>query len=80
MSFGFVLCFACVFQDAQSDSGRHAIGGPFDARSGGDSTKMIIELLDRSYRDNPWRDMSDLDDLVKHTGLDDGTIKVRLQK
>ncbi len=48
--------------------------GPFDADSS--TQKLIIDLLDKYFHENPWCDLSNLDALVKHTGLDDNTIKV----
>ena len=37
---------------------------------------MLIELLEKYFHENPWSDFTNLDELIKSTGLDDVTIKV----
>ena len=40
---------------------------------------MIIEILEKYFHENPWSDMTKLEELIKLTGLDDITIKVNLK-
>jgi hypothetical protein len=37
---------------------------------------MLMELLEKCFHENPWSDVTNLDELIKLTGLDDITIKV----
>lgn len=37
---------------------------------------MLIELLEKYFHENPWYDLTNLDELIKLTGLDALTIKV----
>ncbi len=72
-----------VFQDIQSNSGRVASMpvAAFDTSvhsTDGTKKAMLIEILDKSFRENPWCDLSNLEELMKQTGLDDATIKVLL--
>ena len=37
---------------------------------------MILEMLEKYFNENPWSDLTNLDELIKLTGLDETSIKV----
>ena len=39
---------------------------------------MLMELLEKYFLENPWSDITNIEELIKLTGLDDITIKVRI--
>lgn len=39
---------------------------------------MLMELLDKYFNENPWYDLTNLDEIIKFTGLDETSIKVKV--
>lgn len=37
---------------------------------------MLMDLLEKYFNENPWYDLTNLDELIKSTGLDEASIKV----
>lgn len=37
---------------------------------------MLMDLLEKYFNENPWSDLTNLDELIKLTGLDEAYIKV----
>ena len=37
-----------------------------------------MELLDKYFNENPWYDLTNLDEIIKFTGLDETSIKVKV--
>lgn len=40
------------------------------------SNYSLMELLEKYFNENPWYDLTNLDELIKLTGLDEASIKV----
>ena len=41
---------------------------------------LFKDILEKYYCENPWYDSTNLEELIKYTGLDDHTIKVCIFK
>lgn len=40
------------------------------------SNFMLMELLEKYFNQNPWYDLTNLDELIKLTGLDEASLRV----
>jgi len=62
---------ALLFQQQQQNQNVYTSGSTKKT-----TNLMLMELLEKYFNQNPWYDMTNLDELIKLTGLDEHSIKV----
>jgi len=64
---------ALLYQQQQQQQNQNACTSGSTKKT---TNLMLMELLEKYFNQNPWYDMTNLDELIKLTGLDEHSIKV----